>query len=99
MPRTEETTSVLGEDELAVGTSAVGLDVPAGDFVEGYFEVQGGPVRWKAAGVDPTSSAGHLLDDANVLIWTADPSAIKFIRDAAAVADATVVATFFGYSS
>lgn len=48
------------------------------------ISVEGGNVRWRADGTDPTNDTGHILYSAGQMEWRGPFSAIKFIEDSAA---------------
>lgn len=87
----------LDTEILTVGTEAVGLNPPAQGNILGVFvEIQGQPVRWMPDGTNPTAATGFLLKKDDTATFFIDPSKIKFIRDAAATGDATVVVAYLG---
>ena len=55
------------------------------------------PVRWTASPTDdPSSSFGLLLVSGQTLVYDGNLSNLKFIRDATATGDATVIIHYFG---
>jgi hypothetical protein len=57
------------------------------------------PIRWTASGSDdPTATFGLKLLAGDTLIYDGSITNLKFIRDAAASADATLIIHYFGLS-
>lgn len=75
----------LGYQQLSAGTlaSATALTIPAAvaALQPGYAMIQanGGTVRWRDDGTNPTASVGMLIPDGGELNYVGDISAIKFI--------------------
>ena len=76
-----------------IGAAATSLDaLPLGvQYVE--MTMSGGAMRYSTDGVDPTSAAGHLIEDGRFQWSRATAAAAKFI----ALDGATVVLTGTGY--
>jgi len=72
---------------LTISNSAVGIASslflsPDGNATVAYLTLEGGQVRYKYSGEDPTASVGHILDPGGFLVITGQNqlSSIKFIR-------------------
>lgn len=84
----EASLNSIGHQQLTVSSTAVGLTKPTGKRPRrAIITVQTDAVRWRADGVDPTSSVGNPQAANSRLDWTdpmADYSAlidnVKFIR-------------------
>ena len=64
---------VIGFEEISVGGSPVGLSpsvyIPSqgNAAAQALISAEGGDMRYRLDGIDPTASTGHLLVDANFL--------------------------------
>lgn len=96
-----------GAQSLSVGIAPVGLSLPGGNHTRprrALIQVRNQPIRWRADGTPPTDISGQFVGAGNYIEWT-DPSDfydayglianVKFVRDAAAGADATLEVAFF----
>ena len=85
--------AALSEQTLTVdATTAQGLTVPA-TAVSALITAGANPVRWRSAGVSPTSTVGHYLAaNANLEIFGVDLNAIKFIST---TATSDLIITYF----
>lgn len=83
---------LVASQSLTVGTSAVSVGTAYADTVDFVaFNVQGVGIRYRADGVAPTSTVGHLLAANTHWNWSrAKFNSAQFIRDTAAGADGTI---------
>lgn len=66
--------------ETVTLTSSVAVGIaPAQYAAQASIQAEGGDVRWRDDGTDPTSSVGMLLKANAILNYSGDLSAIKFI--------------------
>ena len=87
---------VLYSEVITVGTTSAGLNPPVnGDTLAIFIDCQDAPVRWMASG-EPTSSSGHKLADGDTALLQIDPTGVRFIRDALASTDASIVVDYLG---
>lgn len=72
----------LGYEQILTATLAVAtqLNKPAYTKVA-YVQVEGGQVRYRDDGVNPTAAIGMLLVDGAVLEYSGDLSTLKFITE------------------
>lgn len=95
----------IGEQTLSVTGTSGGLTLPTGATVSrpkhaSFRVVSGSPVRWRADGTDPTTTAGSLLNIGDVMEWL-EPlwdyygmiSRVEFISTTGSTA--TVEVTYF----
>lgn len=91
----------IASQSLTVSTAAVAPTGYTGSSAVGNnsvvtFDVQAYAVRVRWDGTDPTSTVGHYLPASSGYTWDVDQfNAAKFIRDTAAVGDATVFSSAF----
>jgi hypothetical protein len=72
----------LGYQQITTLTAATGLTVPAGTNLI-LVTAEGGAVRWRDDGTNPTASVGYPLPVGAEMRYTADsPSRLKFIDQA-----------------
>lgn len=83
---------LVASQSTTVSTSAVAGGTAYADTVDFVaFNVQGVGVRYRADGVNPTSTVGHLLAANTHWVWSrAKFNSAMFIRDTAAASDATI---------
>jgi hypothetical protein len=86
------TLTPLGYEQVTVGTTAVGLTVPVGAKLA-LIQVDVRSVRWRDDGVNPTTSVGMRQAAGTQFEYSADLSAIKFIR--AENANATLNVSYY----
>lgn len=72
-----------GYNEVNNVVAATGLTLPALDVNAVLITVEGGDVRWRDDGVDPTAAVGHPLAVGQSLEYNGVLTAIKFIEQAA----------------
>lgn len=63
---------------IAAAAAGVG-SVPA-HTKAAYIQVEGGDIRWRDDGTDPTNAIGTLVTDGNMIKYNGKLSAIKFIK-------------------
>jgi hypothetical protein len=88
-----------GYEELAVGTSAVGLAaIPANKQVRRVLiQVRDGDIRWLAVpGEDPTASYGIKLQAGDFFVYDGPPEDITFIQDSGSALSPTLGVHYFG---
>lgn len=89
-------TDIFAFEALSVSNTAVGFTAATHDpvgatsntpAIAAYASVEGGSVRWRADGTDPTTSVGTLLGDGDeIVVWgTMDIKSIRFISTAGTV--------------
>lgn len=83
----------LGFSQIAVSGSAIGLGVIPENVIMTLVTVDGGDVRFRDDGTNPTASIGMRVERGGALKYDADPSVLKFINTSAA---ATLNITFYG---
>lgn len=76
----------LGYEQISDLSSAVGLTVPSGSRIA-IIQSETQDVRWRDDGTDPTDAIGMVMTASDdLLVYTGDLSAIKFIETAASAA-------------
>ena len=83
----------LGYTQVEVDDTAISVGVIPIDVTFTLLMIEGGDVRFRDDGIDPTASSGMRVDKGGTLKYDADPSALRFI---AVSAPATVNVTFYG---
>lgn len=83
----------LGYSQVNVSGAAVGVGVVPSDTIMTLITIDGGDIRFRDDGVNPTASVGMKVDKGGVIKYDADPSTLKFINVSAA---ASVNVTFYG---
>lgn len=86
---------LVASQSITVSTSAVSVGTAFANTVDFVaFNVQGVAVRYRADGVNPTSTVGHYLAAGTHWVWSrAKFNTAVFIRDTAAASDATIFAS------
>lgn len=83
----------LGYRQIVVAGSAVGVGAVPIDTTFTLIVVEGGDIRFRDDGTNPTASIGMLVPKGATLKYDADPTALKAIAVSAA---ATLNVTFYG---
>ncbi len=83
----------LGYRQVAVSGAAVGLGAIPDGTTFTLITVEGGDVRFRDDGVNPTSSIGMVVKKDGVVKYDADPAVLKAINVSDAV---TLNVTFYG---
>jgi len=72
----------LGFERIAgITTTAVGLPNVPPDAAYAYIQADGGDLRWRDDGTNPTATVGHMLKRNDDHWYTVDKLPISFIRD------------------
>jgi len=84
---------LLGHQQRATLTSAIGLTIPAGT-AKVLLTVTGQPVRWRGDGTNPTATVGSVIPvGVPLMLEISQLEALRFIETAAT---AVLDAVFFG---
>ena len=79
---------------ITVGETHVHIDTLDGSTTHVLISVDGGEVRYRTDGTDPSSLIGHRLEPRNSVVWTVERAARgSFIRGYNSVVDATLHVT------
>lgn len=85
---------IISDDPLTVGTSAVGLTVPA-EATYVVVEAQDGVIRFRLDGTAPTATAGHrLVEGEGVQLTRAEAQGFRAVREGSV--NVSVMATAYG---
>lgn len=85
---------IISDDPLTVGTSAVGLTVPA-EATYVVVEAQDGVIRFRLDGTAPTATAGHrLVEGEGVQLTRAEAQGFRAVREG--TTNVSVMATAYG---
>ena len=84
-------------EQLTVGAVAVTLTPPAPHITRVLARVERSDVRWRDDGVAPTGGVGMPLLAQEAIIFDSAFDQIQFIKDAGAVADATLNLAWYNY--
>lgn len=72
----------LGYEQILTVTLAVATPLNKPSYTKvAYVQVEGGQVRYRDDGVNPTAAVGMLLVDGAVLEYAGDLSTLKFITE------------------
>ena len=70
----------LGYVQVTALTASTALsNLPTG-IMKAWIQAQGAAVRWRDDGAAPTASVGMIIADGDILEYTGDLSAIRFIQ-------------------
>jgi len=92
---------INGYESISVGDTAVGITsaliVPANGHKNGaaWFTIEGGPIRFRIDGTDPTASEGHLVDPGETVDIDGYDNLLRF-RIIRTSASATVIRVSIG---
>lgn len=85
----------LGFQRIAtITTTVVNLTVPNGASYA-YIQADGGALRWRDDGTQPTATVGHLLAADDDLWYVADLNKIQFIRNTGEAATTNLHISFY----
>jgi len=87
-------TPILFEQFEDVQGTVKYLNVPR-SATYAYIQAQGGDIRWRDDGTDPTSLVGHILADGDDHWYTGDLRKFAFIREDSVTATTDVSVSYY----
>jgi hypothetical protein len=78
-----------------VTTPAIRLPSLPVDAMYAYIQADGGDLRWRDDGTDPTATVGHFLAMNDALWYVGDLHKIRFIRDTSESSDTNLHVSYY----
>ena len=85
----------LGFAQITVTTGALGLPSVPARASYAYVQAQGGLLRWRDDGTDPTGDVGHLMDNVDDLWYIGNLLKFKVIKETSESATVQLSVSFY----